>query len=116
MLDRPKIVQVLAFSAYILHIQLSDDRWLKLDMKKFLQSPAYRKLENIGYFFSVKYDNHLLYWDDMHDMHIDQILHFSTPITEQEHRVLMETAHLTPVLACYKPLKDFIATMGSKYE
>jgi len=119
MLEPPKIIKVLAFHDYLLHIQLSDNRWLELDMKIFLQYPAYRKLENKGYFFSVKYDNNLIYWDDMHDMHIDQILHFSVPITEQEHCVLVEAAHLrsspgmttTSILfARQKPLKDFLAS------
>ncbi len=112
MLKPIKIVKALAFHDYSLHIQLSDNRWLKLEMKNFLQYPAYRKLENINYFFLVKYDDDLLYWNDMHDMHIDQILHFSTPITEQEHRSLVETAHLTSVSARYTPLKNFIANVS----
>ena len=80
MLNRPKIVEVVPHDDYLLFIKLSDNRLLKLDMKKFIQFPAYRKLAQIGFFLSVKHDDRLLYWDDMHDMHIDQILDFSIPI------------------------------------
>jgi len=111
MLDKPKIIKVLAFHDYLLHIQLSDNRWLRLDMKNFLQYPAYRKLENIGYFCLVKYDDDLLYWDNMHDMHIDQILHFSTPITKQE------VAEAAPFISVQKKIfRDFIANEGWEYE
>lgn len=77
MLDRPKILEVIPHQDYKLDIKLSDGRTLKLDMQKFLDCPAYRKLAQVGFFLSVKHDNRLIYWDDAHDMHIDQILAFA---------------------------------------
>lgn len=84
MLDRPKIIEIIPHSDYSLDITLSDNRRLKLDMKKFLAYPAYRKLAKIGFFLAVKHDARLLYWDDMHDMHIDQILKFATESSLQK--------------------------------
>lgn len=78
MLNRPKIMEVLPHPDYTLDIKLSDNRCLRLDMKKFIEYPAYRKLAQLGFFLAVKHDARLVYWDDMHDMHIDQILNFST--------------------------------------
>jgi hypothetical protein len=49
---------------------------LKLDMQKFLSASVYQKLANIGFFLSVKYDARTIYWDNMRDVHIDQILGF----------------------------------------
>lgn len=85
MLDRPKLTEVIAHSDYTLDICV-DNRWLRLDMKRFLQYPAYKKLESVGYFLSVKHDNRMLYWDDMHDMHIDQILGFSVPLEQKSEK------------------------------
>ena len=76
MLNRPKIIEVTPHQDYTLDIMLSDNRKLKLDMQRFLEYPAYRKLVHIGLFLSIKHDERLIYWDDMHDMHIDQILEF----------------------------------------
>jgi hypothetical protein len=80
MLNRPKIIKVIPYQNYTLDIKLSDNRVLKLDMHKFLESPAYRKLAHLGLFLSVKHDNRLIYWDDRLDMHIDQIITFAQEI------------------------------------
>ena len=77
MLTRPKIIELTPHSDYTIDILLSDNRKLKLNMKRFLESSAYRKLCNLGFFLSAKHDSRIIYWDDMHDMHIDQILSFS---------------------------------------
>lgn len=77
MLDRPKIIKVTPHQNYTLDIKLSDGKKLKLDMQRFLNCQAYKRLAQIGFFLSVKHDSRLIYWDDMHDMHIDQILAFS---------------------------------------
>lgn len=77
MLDRTKILEVIPHKDFSLDITLSDHRHLCLNMKRFLQSPAYKKLSHIGFFLSVKHDHRLIYWDEYHDMHIDQILSFS---------------------------------------
>lgn len=77
MLDRPKILEVSPHRNYSLDIKLSDGRTLKLNMQKFLDCHAYRKLAQVGFFLSVKHDTRLIYWGDMHDMHIDQILAFA---------------------------------------
>lgn len=78
MLNRPKIVTAIPHNNYIIDIELSDKRHLTLDMTSFLAAPAYKKLSNVGFFLSLKHDYRLIYWDDMHDMHIDQILQFAT--------------------------------------
>ncbi len=80
MLDRPKIEEVIPLSDYTLDIKLSDNRKLKLNMQELLKSPAYQKLSHIGLFLSVKHDDRLIYWDDMHDMHIDQIVTFADEV------------------------------------
>lgn len=80
MLNRPKILEVLPYQDYTLDIKLSNGCKLKLDMKKFLDCPAYKKLNQVGFFLSVKHDNRLIYWDETHDMHIDQILTFAQKI------------------------------------
>ena len=80
MLDRPKIINVVPHKDYTLDIELSDHRRLKLDMHRFLDSPAYSKLAKINVFLSVKHDDRLIFWDSMRDMHIDQILSFSHEI------------------------------------
>jgi hypothetical protein len=80
MLNRPKIIEVTPHNDYTLDITLSDKRHLKLSMKQFLDSPAYKKLSQIGFFLSVKHDFRLIYWDDSHDMHIDQILSFGVEV------------------------------------
>jgi hypothetical protein len=80
MLNRPKIVDVIPHQDYTLDITLSDGRKLKLNVQQFLSSPAYKKLSQVGFFLSVKHDHRLIYWDDMHDMHIDQILDFAKEI------------------------------------
>ncbi|MBM3857485.1 MAG: DUF2442 domain-containing protein [Verrucomicrobia bacterium] len=77
MLNRTKILEVIPHENFSLDITLSDQRHLLLSMKRFLNSPAYKKLSNIGFFLSVKHDHRLIYWDDSHDMHIDQILDFA---------------------------------------
>ena len=77
MLDRPKIIDVTPHTDYTIDILLSDQRRLRLNMGRFLDSPAYKKLLNLGFFLSVKHDFRVIYWDDMHDMHIDQILNIS---------------------------------------
>lgn len=77
MLNRTKILEVIPHKDFSLDITLSDHRHLSLDMKSFLQSPAYKKLSHIGFFLSVKHDYRLIYWDESHDMHIDQILSFA---------------------------------------
>ncbi len=77
MLNRPKIIKVVAHKDFTLDILLSDKRHLKLNMQRFLSSPAYKKLNQISFFLSVKHDSRIIFWDDMHDMHIDQILSFS---------------------------------------
>ena len=84
MLDRPKIVMIAPHPDYTLDIDLSDHQNLTLDMKPFLSAPFYQKLSNQGFFLSVKHDYRTIYWDDMHDMHIDQILSFSQ--TRQPHQ------------------------------
>lgn len=75
--DRPKIIIAIPHNNYTIDIELSDKRHLTLDMSKFLTAPAYKKLSNIGFFLSLKHDYRLIYWDDIHDMHIDQILQFA---------------------------------------
>lgn len=77
MLNRPKIINVIPHNDYTLDIELSDHQRLKLNMAKFLTSPAYKKLINLALFLSVKHDHRIIYWDDVHDMHIDQILYFA---------------------------------------
>jgi hypothetical protein len=77
MLDRAKIIEVIPHCDFSLEIILSDQKNFLLDMKPFLSSPAYKKLANLAFFLSVKHDQQLIYWDEFHDMHIDQILHFS---------------------------------------
>ena len=44
----------------------------------YLKNPE--KLENLAFFLSVKYDHRIIYWDDTHDMHIDQILYFANTV------------------------------------
>lgn len=78
MLRRPKILTVVPHDDYTLDIELSDHRNLKLDMHQFLNSDAYKKLNELVFFLSVKHDYRIIYWDDMHDMHIDQIIAFAT--------------------------------------
>lgn len=77
MLDEPKIIKAKSNRDHIIDIELSDQRKLKLDMKPFLEYPCYKKLNNLAFFFAVKHNRNQIYWDDMHDMHIDQILQFS---------------------------------------
>jgi hypothetical protein len=77
MLNRPKIISVIPHNDYTLDIELSDHQHLKLNMTAFLTSPAHKKLSNLAFFLSVKYDHRMIYWDDTHDMHIDQILYFA---------------------------------------
>ena len=74
MLNRPKIIHAIPHKNYTVDIELSDHRQLKLDMTKFLTVPAYKKLTDIAFFLSVKHDARIIYWDDKHDMHIDQVL------------------------------------------
>ncbi len=80
MLDRPRIVSMTPHNDYTIDLILSDGRKLKLNMRNFLNSPAYKKLLNLGFFLSAKHDFRIIYWDDMHDMHIDQILNFAEPM------------------------------------
>lgn len=80
MLKRPKILQVIPRNDFTLDIQLSDNRELKLDMKPLIEAPFYQRLSNLGLFLSIKHDNRLIYWNDMLDMHIDQILKFSVEV------------------------------------
>lgn len=75
-----KIIEVIPHKDYTLDIRLSDGRHLKLDMSKFLDCPAYKQLAQMGFFLSVKHDSRMIYWDDMHDMHIDQIIDFSVVV------------------------------------
>ena len=80
MLSRIKILEVIPHKDFSLDITLSNSRHLCLNMKRFLKSPAYKKPSHIGFFLSVKHDHRLIYWDESHDMHIDQILDFSTEV------------------------------------
>ena len=76
MLNQPIILKVIPHRDFSLNLKLSDSRELKLDMLPLIKYPCYRKLSNLGLFFQVKCDDDIIYWDDMHDMHIDQILEF----------------------------------------
>jgi hypothetical protein len=78
MLNKPKIINITPHNDYTLDIKLSNQRCLKLDMTKFLTTPAYKKLQDLKFFLTVKHNQRMIYWDDMHDMHIDQILFFAT--------------------------------------
>ncbi|OHE76139.1 MAG: hypothetical protein A3F67_07450 [Verrucomicrobia bacterium RIFCSPHIGHO2_12_FULL_41_10] len=78
---RPRIIEVIPHQDFSLDITLSDHQHLKLNMKRFLSSPAYNKLSHIGFFLSVKHDHRTIYWDETHDMHIDQILDFSRTLS-----------------------------------
>lgn len=80
MLNQLKIAEVIPHRDFSLEIILSDQRHLLLNMSKFLSSSAYKKLANLNFFLSVRHDHRLIYWDESHDMHIDQILHFSKEI------------------------------------
>ncbi|MFZ4116131.1 MAG: hypothetical protein ACOYK6_05345 [Chthoniobacterales bacterium] len=80
MLCRPKILGVVPHEDFSLDITLSDHKHLCLRMNRFLKTPAYKKLSHLGLFLSVKHDHRLIYWDEFHDMHIDQIIDFSKEI------------------------------------
>ncbi len=80
MLDRPKIINITPHNDYTLDIKLSNQQCLKLDMTKFFTSPSYKKLQNLKFFLTVKHNQSMIYWDDMCDMHIDQILFFATDL------------------------------------
>lgn len=77
MLNHPEIIKVLAHKNYSLDIYLSDNRHVKLDMTPLIKYPCYRKLASTSFFSKVRCDGDIIYWDDMHDMHIDQILKFA---------------------------------------
>lgn len=80
MLNRPKILHVLPNNDFTLDIKLSDNRELKLNMKPLIEAPFYHRLSNLRLFLSIKHDSRLIYWDDMLDMNIDQILKFSAEV------------------------------------
>lgn len=70
----PKIVKVEALDDYLLHVYLADNIDFIFDFKPCLDYPCNKELRNVQFFKRAKSHIYMVYWDDMHDIHLDQMI------------------------------------------
>ncbi len=76
LINDPKIVSIMVINDHTLNIKLNNQATVELEMSDLMKYSGYAKLHNKFFFNSVKFEDDMIYWDDMHDMHIHQILEF----------------------------------------
>ena len=70
----PKIIKVQALENYQLHIYLDDGFSFIFDFKPCLTYPCNKGLLDINLFNKAKHKLRMVYWDDIHDIHLDQMI------------------------------------------
>ncbi len=70
----PEIVKVEALNNYNLHVYLADSTDFIFDFKPCLDYPCNKLLRDITLFKRVKFHMRMVYWDDLHDIHLDQMI------------------------------------------
>ena len=70
----PKITKAEALENYQLHIYLDDGFDFIFDFKPCLSYPCNKALHDVKLYNRVKYGLRMVYWDDMHDIHLDQMI------------------------------------------
>jgi|GEM_PF-3088411 len=70
----PKIIKVEALENHQLHIYLDDGFDFIFDFKPCLAYPCNKALEKLSLFKQIKWHLRMVYWDDAHDIHLDQMI------------------------------------------
>jgi len=70
----PKITKVEALENYQLHIYLDDGFDFFFDFESCLNYPCNNALRDINLFKRAKFHLCMVYWNDMHDIHLDQMI------------------------------------------
>lgn len=70
----PKILKVEVLDDYILKIYLVDGYIFNFDFKSYLALPCNKQLENYALFKQAKCYMRMIYWNDEHDIHLDQMI------------------------------------------
>lgn len=61
------IKKIQPFDDFTIEIKLSNDKNYLFDLKQYLNYPFTKKLQNLTFFKTVKFQGELLYWNDMLD-------------------------------------------------
>ncbi len=80
LINDPKIISVKIINDHALNIKLNNHATVELEMLDLMKYPGYSRLHDRNFFNNVKFEDDMIYWDDMHDMHIHQILEFGKVI------------------------------------
>jgi hypothetical protein len=70
----PKIVKLELLDDYQIHIYLEDGFDFVFNFKPCLDYPCNKELRDISLFKRAKFHMRMIYWDDMHDIHLDQMI------------------------------------------
>ena len=70
----PKITRIEALENYQLHIYLDDGFDFLFDFTPCLSYACNKALHDINLFKRTQFYLRMIYWDDMHDIHLDQMI------------------------------------------
>jgi hypothetical protein len=70
----PKIINLKVSDDYSLNIFLDDGTDFKFDFTPLLKLTCYQELNNLALFKCAKYKFFMVYWHDMLDIHLDQMI------------------------------------------
>lgn len=76
LVNDPSIINVHVINDHALSVELDNHYIVELDLTELMKYSGYSKLRDRAFFNKVNYEQDMIYWDDMHDMHIHQILKF----------------------------------------
>jgi hypothetical protein len=70
----PKIKNIQIKNDHLIHIILMDNFEFTFDCTVYLNYPCNKALKNSSFFKSAKFYGRMIYWDDNHDIHLDQMI------------------------------------------
>jgi hypothetical protein len=70
----PKIIKIEVLDDYKLMIYLDDKTNFIFDFRECLNYPCNAMLRDYKIFKQAKWKSRMVYWDDMHDIHLDQMI------------------------------------------
>lgn len=70
----PKIKNIIILEDYLIHIYLEDGFDFIFDFKACLVYPCIKELNDLTLFKCAKFHMRMVYWDDKHDIHLDQMI------------------------------------------
>lgn len=70
----PKIRNISILDEHQIHIYLDDGFDFIFDFKPCLAYPCNKELLDMRFFKRAKFHMRMIYWDDKHDIHLDQMI------------------------------------------